>query len=213
MSKRKARRAAGRAREASRAVASDSGSRAGAGPAAGNLHGRSAPARPVIRVTTVVLPIRKLAESLLMREDALRETMRDGRAAWPFSEIWAERYALIGAPAHAGADLGYSVVAVGKGNVRFQRPKRFGASRSGDSEDLISDLTDVREVIVVDLRAFPALRFLPVPAEDLIGAVRAGALTPNGWSGRRFDAWVGGRYEVVSARLPATSMRRVNSPR
>ena len=213
MSRRRTRREAGKAaaREATRSVPAPPVPAASV-PAA-SVPDPSLPGRDRIRVTEVTLPAKRIADSLLMREDALRVTMRDGRAAWPFSEIWAERYSHIGAPDHAGEARGYAIVALGRGRVHFQRPKRFGASRSGDAHDLMADLADVREVILVDLRAFPRVDFYPLPSDHLIAAAEAGALGVNGWSGTRFDSWVSGRYDIAREKLSAAAMRRVNAVR
>ena len=91
---------------------------------------------------------------------------------------------------YRGETRGSMIIAIGKGRVHLQRPKRFGASRHGTNLDLMEDLSEVRSVVFVDLRRFPEVALIDVPAQLLIDAVANGELTVSGWSGGAFDQWL-----------------------
>lgn len=165
-----------------------------------------------IIITSVRLPLEAMAATMLMTPDMLEERFKDARGAWPFSEIWGERYCAMTAGDYVGQQRGSATNALGKGNIHFQRAKYVGSSRKATPEDLISSLRAHRSYVVVDLRNFPEILLVDIPSEDLIGAAEAGALTVNGWSGKAFDKWLHGRYAVRRVVVSPNQFARARGP-
>lgn len=168
--------------------------------------------KPII-ITNVTLPVAQMAASFLMTEEEMIDSMRDGRGAFPFSEIWGARYCRMTSVDYRGETRPPDIIGLGKSRMHFQRSKRFGGGgRSGDVDALLLDLRGIRSVIVVDLRRFPELHLVDIPSADLIGAAEAGALTIHGWSGKAFDKWLQGHYAVRRVTVHANRFTRARGP-
>ncbi len=68
-------------------------------------------------------------------------------------------------------------------------------------EDLISSVESVERVVVVDLRSFPLLRFIPIDSKPLLRLIREGKLTTVGLTPRRFDSWLSENFNVAVHRI------------
>jgi len=101
---------------------------------------------------------------------------------------------------HPGSDARIDLGAIGrfdisvrcfnKNTIKFQKSKFIGSGRSATPDDLIGSVESVERVVVVDLRQFPLLRFIPLDSKALLKLIRLGKLTPSGISPARFDSWL-----------------------
>lgn len=145
--------------------------------------------------------------------DAL-EKFRDPRVTSWFAEIWGER--LFGYKKHlnsnhpgsdARVDLGalgrfdISVRCFNKGAIKFQKSKHIGSGRHATAEDLYQAIESVERVVVVDLRAFPTLRFFPIDSKSLLRLIRLEKLTTRGITPNRFDSWIADAFETQQMQI------------
>jgi hypothetical protein len=69
----------------------------------------------------------------------------------------------------------------------------------------IESIESVERVVVVDLRGFPLLRFIPLDSKSLLKLIRRGKLTTNGISPGRFDSWLAESFDIDVCPLELTS--------
>lgn len=152
----------------------------------------------------------EIALALNIKVDDVVNAFKDGRVAWRFAEFWAGKlYGVIigdgSTPIYDASRKdpvtgGYEIAirTIGKTGIKFQRSRNKGSGRTCTTESLLADLKGVDYHIIVDMRAFPEVNFVPIRSKELILHVNRGNLTCSGWSGKRFDAWV--------SRKPATEV-------
>jgi hypothetical protein len=151
------------------------------------------------------------------------EGFRDGRGAWPFSEMWAARlfdfikHSNSNNPVSDGAvaldalrDVRISVKALTRGGVKFQQSRDVGIGRTSTRDRLIAAIEACDRVLVVDVVEFPVVGFVPVDATRLVGAVHRGDLTTGGWSRPRLHGWLGATYRI--SRLPLNLLHSPHPP-
>ena len=152
----------------------------------------------LISIKRIVFDADAIADALHVSvEDATRK-FRDGRVAGQWAELWsANLYAYVlhghaNVAATDGAvaaeelgDLGVSVKSLTGGGVKFQQSVYVGAGRTCTTADLIASIAKSDRHLVVDVRAFPTVDFLVLPATWLLNKAHGGLLTASGWSGRR----------------------------
>jgi hypothetical protein len=134
---------------------------------------------------------------------------QDPRVTSWFAEIWGERlfgYRKHLSSNHPGSDARIDLGAIGrfdisvrcfnKNTIKFQKSKFIGSGRSATMDDLIESVEAVERVVVVDLRHFPLLRFVPLDSKALLKLIRLGKLTPSGISPTRFDSWLAESFSI-----------------
>ncbi|MBE7184511.1 MAG: hypothetical protein INR68_08910 [Methylobacterium mesophilicum] len=169
---------------------------------------------PKLVVTKIEFNPQSIAEALRIEPDQVISAFRDGRGAWPFSEIWgAKLYEFIkhgntNVPFSDGAialeqlrDVNVSVKALTRGGIKFQQSKFVGFGRRTDKEGLIASLEACDRVVIVDLTEFPTVSFLPVDGTRLVSAAHKGALTTTGWSKAALMKWLQATYAVSEVTL------------
>lgn len=165
---------------------------------------------PRIQIVRVNFDLSTLADALHLSHDEVTRAFRDGRGAWPFSELWGQKifeFAMHLNSNEAGSDgvhalqmlgnLSVSVKSLTGSGVKFQQSKFVGSRRFGGKDELILSLEKCDRVVVVDITAFPVVDFIPVDGNRLLSAAHTGALTKGGWSRKRF-------YECLTQTYLAT---------
>ena len=152
--------------------------------------------------------------------DALAK-FRDPRVTSWFAEIWGETlfgYKKHLSSNHPGPDAALNLGSLGRfdiavrcfygSTIKFQKSKFIGSGRSATMEDLSESFESVERYVVVDLRRFPTMRFVPLDSKALMRKVRFGTLTTAGISPRRFDTWLSENFqiEVLRMELPAAAL-------
>ena len=162
----------------------------------------------------------------LSREDVLSK-FRDPRVTSWFAEIWGERlfrYKKHLSSNHPGSDARLELGALGRfdisvrcfnrNTIKFQKSKFIGSGRSATLDDLVESIESVERIVVVDLRHFPKLRFVPLDSKPLLKLVRLGKLTATGISPGRFDSWLLDAFEtrVVQTELVEPPLEATPEP-
>lgn len=164
--------------------------------------------RPRLQIIRVHFDTDVLSDALHISKDEVISSFRDGRGAWPFSELWGQRlfefakHTNSNEPLSDGllalerlGDLKVSIKALTKAGVKFQQSKFVGYGRTTTKNDLIASLEACDRVIVVDVTAFPEVDFIPLDTQRLISAAHRGNLTKTGWSRTKFYSWVEITYD------------------
>src|SRR4029077_19546442 len=100
---------------------------------------------------------------------------RDGRVTSWFAEIWGERvfkYTKHPNSNYPGSDASIDLGAMGPfeisvrsltgAGIRFQKSANIGSGRSATQNDVNDSIAGVDRVVVVDIRGFPNLTFIPL---------------------------------------------------
>lgn len=104
-----------------------------------------------------------------------------------------------------------SVRSFNTNSIKFQKSRHIGSGRKATQEDLIAAIEEVERIVVVDLRGFPVLRFVPLDSKLLLRLIRQGRLTASGITPKRFDTWLAETFEleirqtVIAQPLPAAA--------
>jgi len=170
--------------------------------------------RPTLVISIIQFDAEEIAKALRISPKEAVEALRDGRGAWPFSELWGARlYEFIkhsntNKPVSDGAvaleqlrDVKISIKALTRGGIKFQQSKFVGFGRSTDRDGLVGSLEGCDRVVVVDITGFPTVRFLPLDTTRLVSAVYKDRLTTNGWSRDVLYRWLGETYDVSETLL------------
>lgn len=167
--------------------------------------------RPVL-AGRITFPIKRMAAAMSVTEDQMKRGMADGRGAFPFSEHWGIFYIRhlerIGKPVEGG-QKGINTFALTNNGVNFMMSKDVGSKRGGDLSSLIESINQTRVIMVVDIRSFPDVVFIPVRPEDLVDTVRAGGLGVHGWAANSFYKWMRSRYAFVTKKVPLTRLKEI----
>jgi hypothetical protein len=92
-------------------------------------------------------------------------------------------------------------------HIRFQESGDQGKGRECDLAALIAALERIETVVVVDVRGWPAVNFIPVDSKALLRLVREGGLGVKGLSAKQFDAWLARAFAVVIEQIPLERLR------
>lgn len=150
---------------------------------------------------------------------------QDPRVTSWFAEIWGERlfgYTKHINSNHPGSDARIDLGAIGRfdisvrcfnrNTIKFQKSKFIGSGRKATTDDLIESVESVERVIVVDLRGFPLLRFIPLDSKALLKLVRMGKLSPSGISPGRFDTWLTDSFSITIQQIDLQHVVAVGQP-
>jgi hypothetical protein len=155
--------------------------------------------RPVLEVRRATLSVEAIATALQLTPGETRELFHDGRLVGWLAELWSARLygyrrrvnrndAVHGSPEHPVS------VRTLNSHIRFQPSGNQGKGRVCSQDDVIAALERVERFVVVDVRCFPAINFLPLESRRLLKAALELELTPTGWAARRFDDWLSRTY-------------------
>jgi hypothetical protein len=171
-----------------------------------------------ITIVEATLSLDELSRALrISAEDALAK-FRDPRVTSWFAEIWGERlfsYTKHVSSNHPGSDAAISLGAIGRFDIavrcfntrtiKLQKSKFIGSGRKATPEDLIVSIETVERYVLVDLRRFPSMRFVPLDSKALLRLIRQGKLTVSGISPKRFDAWLADVFDVTVKHIDLTA--------
>jgi hypothetical protein len=164
--------------------------------------------RLVIRRLT--LAVEQIGEALQLTPAEVVELGREGRVMGWIAEIWAGRLYHYERRANRNQHINGTVpakvahdVAVRTLNshIKFQASGNQGKGRPCSQADVIAALERVETFVVIDLRAFPSINFLPLDTKLLLRAAHTGELTRAGWSAKRFDDWVSRTHSTTIVAL------------
>ena len=163
------------------------------------------------------LSLTEIASALRITEHDAASKFRDPRITSWFAEIWGEKlfgYTKHASSNHPGSDAAIHMGAMGRfeisvrcfheHNIKFQKSKFIGSGRRATTEDLIASIESVEQVVVVDLRRFPFLRFVPLDSKQLLRLIRVGKLSTAGLTPRRFDSWLDETFAVSVTQITLT---------
>jgi hypothetical protein len=154
--------------------------------------------RPLIFWETA-LSVDQISDALKIISTDVISKFRDGRVTSWFAEIWGER--LFSYTKHtntnypgsdASIDLGamgpfeISVRSLTNSPIKFQKSANIGSGRSATQTDVDDAVASVERVVVVDIREFPRLTFIPIDSKWLLRQAHRGALTASGLPPKRF---------------------------
>lgn len=169
---------------------------------------------PKLVVSKIEFDAAEIAGAMRISRDQAIAALRDGRGAWPFSEMWGERlfefikHSNTNNPFSDGAvaleqlrDVTVSVKALTRGGIKFQQSKYVGSGRGTNKTGLIASLEACDRIVVVDIRDFPIVSFIPIDATRLLSAAHTNILTVNGWSATSLYNWLRATYDVREVTL------------
>jgi hypothetical protein len=156
----------------------------------------------------------QLAEALWVDADDAVRGMSDGRVAARWAEHWGARVGDLVTSTNSNerwhdasttvssADVIVSNKCLTSAGVKFQASKYTGSGRTCTQENLLESLDATELVQVVDVTDMPKVRIITLHTRLLRAEVRAGRLTPSGWSKTRLEEFLSQHYEctVVNAR-------------
>ena len=170
--------------------------------------------KPKLIISVIHFDLGALAAALKLTEEQVQAALRDGRGAWPFSELWGEKlfefvkHANSNQPTSDGAvaleqlrNVNVSIKALTSAGVKFQQSKFVGSNRKGTKADLVASVEACDRAIVVDITEFPSVRFIPIDGTRLVSAVHTGSLGLNGWKKTKVYNWLNETYDVSEAEL------------
>ena len=150
---------------------------------------------------------------------------QDGRVTSWFAEIWGER--LFSYKKHpntnypgsdASIDLGamgpfeISVRSLTNAGIRFQKSANIGSGRSASQDDVDDAVASVERVVVVDIRDFPNLTFIPLDSKWLLRQAHKGSLTASGLSPGRFYNLLLGEFEIDQRQFDLSIALQATTP-
>lgn len=134
---------------------------------------------------------------------------QDARVTSWFAEIWGER--LFSYKKHAntnypGSDASIDIGALGsfeisvrsltKSGTKFQKSANIGSGRTATQQDVIDAIASVERVVVVDIREFPNLTFIPLDSKWLLQQAFNRVITPSGLAPRRLYDLLAQQFEI-----------------
>jgi hypothetical protein len=175
-------------------------------------------AKDKITVVEAELSLDELSKALRISNEDVVSKFRDPRVTSWFAEIWGERlfsYTKHLSSNHPGSDAAIALGAIGRfdigvrcfntNTIKLQKSKFIGSGRTATEEDLIVSVESVERYVLVDLRRFPLMRFVPLDSKALLRLIRQGKLTVSGISPKRFDAWLADVFEVTTTKIDLTA--------
>lgn len=155
-----------------------------------------------------------IADALRLTPEQVVAKFQDPRVTSWFAELWGERlfqYAAHANPNYPGSDAAMALGDIGRFDIavrcfmrntlKFQKSKFIGSGRKATADDLIESVESVERYVIVDLRQFPLLRFIPLDSKALLRLIREGRLTVNGISPARIDLWLNDAFEITLKRI------------
>lgn len=171
-------------------------------------------AKASLTIVETELSLDDIGKALRLLPEQVVKKFSDPRITSWFAEIWGERLFKYQAHVnsnHPGSDAKINLGNIGrfeisvrcfnKNTIKFQKSKFIGSGRRASLDDLYQSIEDVERVVVVDLRRFPLLRFIPLDSKPLLKLVRLGKLTTTGISPSRFDAWLAESFDIQVAQM------------
>ena len=126
-----------------------------------------------------------------------------------FAEIWGERlfsYKKHPNTNYPGSDASIDLGAIGpfeisvrsltRAGIKFQKSRNIGSSRSATQSDVYDAIAEVERVVVVDIRVFPNLTFIPLDSKWLLRQAHAGVLTARGLTAARFYGLLTEEFDI-----------------
>lgn len=172
-----------------------------------------------LTIVETELSLAELSRALRIAPDDAIAKFRDPRVTSWFAEIWGERlfgYKKHISSNHPGSDAAINLGTMGRfdigvrcfygSTIKFQKSKFIGSGRSATPEDLIASIESVERYVLVDLRNFPAMRFVPLDSKALLRLIRQGKLTVSGISPKRFDAWLAEVFDVTTVSIELSAL-------
>ena len=172
------------------------------------------PSKDRLTILEAVLSPDDIAKALCISPQDVVAKFQDPRVTSWFAEIWGERlfsYKKNLSSNHPGSDARIDLGTMGRfdisvrcfmrNTIKFQKSKFIGSGRSATPDDLIESVESVERVVVVDLRTFPKLRFIPLDSKSLLKLIRLGKLTTTGITPGRFDAWLADSFDVTVSQV------------
>jgi len=172
-----------------------------------------------------VLSVDDLSNALKITPEEVVAKFRDGRITSWFAEIWGAK--LFGYQKHlssnhpgsdASIDIGLigpyeiSVRTVTNSGIKFQKSKDIGSSRGATQTDVYNAISDVERVVVVDIRKFPEVTFIPLDSKWLLRHAHNGTLTANGLSAARLYGLLGSEFDLKEESFDLTLALTETSP-
>src|SRR5689334_15159550 len=145
------------------------------------------------------LSVEQISQALKITPADVVSKFQDGRVASWFAEIWGERlfsYTKHTNTNYPGSDARIELGAIGpfeisvrsltKAGIKFQKSANIGSGRNASQIDVDDAIASVERVVVVDIRKFPNLTFIPLDTKWLLRQAHNGVLTASGLSPPRF---------------------------
>jgi hypothetical protein len=159
----------------------------------------SAASQPHLTYWKAVLSVDEISHALKITPSDVIAKFRDGRVTSWFAEIWGERlfkYTKHPNSNYAGSDASIDLGAMGPfeisvrsltgAGIRFQKSTNIGSGRSATQNDVDDAIAGIDRVVVVDIRDFPNLTFIPLDSRWLLRQAHKGSITAKGLSASRF---------------------------
>ena len=155
------------------------------------------------------LSVDQISQALKVTPDDVARKFQDGRITSWFAEIWGER--LFSYKAHTntnypGSDASIDIGALGsfeisvrsltKSGTKFQKSANIGSGRTATQQDVIEAIASVERVVVVDIRNFPSLTFIPLDSKWLLQHAFNRVITPSGLKPGPFYALASKEFEI-----------------
>jgi hypothetical protein len=162
-----------------------------------------------ITILETELSLEEIAAALRIEPEEAERKFRDPRVTSWFAEIWGQKLFNYRAHPNAnypGSDARISLGDIGRFDIavrcfcdrpiKFQKSKFIGSKRTCTADDLLESIEGVERYVVVDLRGFPKLRFVPLDTKALLRLIREGKLKSSGITPKRFDDWLAESFSV-----------------
>jgi len=157
----------------------------------------------------IILDTKMISDSIWISEKSTMKGFSDGRVISRFSEEWAGKiYGFepsdnTNRPGSDGdiqtgnillGDIPIGVRSLSEnGGIKFQQSKYIGSGRACTIENLIDSINTIKYEIVVDIADMPKIKFIPIDVEVLLKMISDGALTPSGFTRKKFYTVLFGR--------------------
>jgi hypothetical protein len=139
------------------------------------------------------LSVDQISQALKITPADVISKFQDGRVTSWFAEIWGERlfkYTKHPNTNYPGSDASIDLGAMGPfeisvrsltgAGIRFQKSANIGSGRRATQDDVDNAVASVERVVVVDIRDFPKLTFIPLDSKWLMRQAHKGVLTARG---------------------------------
>jgi hypothetical protein len=165
--------------------------------------------RRTLTIWKTALSVDQISQALKVTPDDVARKFQDGRITSWFAEIWGERLFSYKAHAntnHPGSDASIDIGALGsfeisvrsltKSGTKFQKSANIGSGRVATQQDVIDAVASVERVVMVDIRDFPSLTFIPLDSKWLLQHAFNRVITPSGLKPRQFYDLVSQEFEI-----------------
>jgi hypothetical protein len=169
----------------------------------------SVASKPHLTFWKAALSVDEISKALKVAPGDVISKFRDGRVTSWFAEIWGERvfkYTKHPNSNYPGSDGSIDLGAIGpfkvsvrsltNSGIKFQKSANIGSGRSATQHDVYNAVAGVELVVVVDIRNFPDLTFIPIDSKWLMTKAHNGILTPRGLTAARLYNLLGAEFTV-----------------